>query len=117
MRRPRIGNIDLLAVDRYLAGCGPVKAHHAFDQRRLSGTVLAEKHMEGSGGDGDRGIEQRIKIAEAHGHAMGRDGKRAIGDAVVLRRNLHDSTLTSLSLSETEPNTPPCIFTILIAAA
>ena len=46
LRVARIAHRDFRAVDQELAFVGRVKAHDAFDQRRLARAVLAEQRVE-----------------------------------------------------------------------
>ena len=50
---------------------GDVEAHHAFDERRLAGAVLAEQRVECPGGNLDRDVVERGEAPESLGHADG----------------------------------------------
>jgi len=54
-----------------------VKAHDALDQRGLAGAVLAQKGMEGPGGNLHRHLVQRAHRAEDLGDALGRQRQDA----------------------------------------
>src|SRR5262249_41917305 len=124
-------NLAFTPVHDDLARIRAVVADQALDQRALAGTVLAQQRVERSGRYRDRDVVERDEAAEALGHVQTLDLERGIRWRFG-GRNLHssgeglgargagDRDQTSASMSDfefdTAPNTPPCIFTILIAA-
>ena len=76
MRGARIADDLLPLVDDQLAGIGLVIAHDAFDERRFSGAVLAEKSVECAGPDFQRNLVERRELAEALGHVDRFDPER-----------------------------------------
>src|SRR6202034_4649279 len=100
-------------------------AHDALDQRRFSGAVLAQERMEAAGPDFQRDRVERDELAEPLGHGDRFDAARLLrrrprGQPAGRdqRRHLaHAMTSMNFAESETAPNTPPCILTILMACS
>src|SRR6516165_7081354 len=63
---------DLLApLNHHLSRGWAVEAHHALDESRLAGAVLAEQRVKRAGRNFDRDVVERGEAAEPHGHADG----------------------------------------------
>src|SRR5579863_7838481 len=105
-----------LAVIHQKRTCvGAVIAQEAFYQSRFAGTVLAQESMHAGGLDFHRNISQGLERTEAFAYSDGLDADGAPRDDCAGRA--HVNAAASIALSPTAPNTPPCILTILIAAA
>src|SRR5580704_11479516 len=115
-----IADRRLRPIEQDLAAIRCVEAHDAFDQRGLAGAVFAEERMDRAWLDLDRHIVERHQRTEDLGHPnrFERRSAHCRGDAVACRdcSDTHGRFSTKLLESATEPNTPPCILTILIAA-
>ena len=121
VRGARIADDLLPVVDHQLAVVGLVIAHDAFDQRRFAGAVLAEQRVERAGPDLQRNLVERGELAEALGHVDRFDAEgflHAVGDGsrrADQRGHLaHAMASMNFAESDTAPNTPPCILTILM---
>ena len=116
-----IADRHFLAVEQDLAAIRRVEAHDAFDERRLAGAVFAEEGVHSPGFDLDGDVFECDQRSEDLGHAdrlqrwsaHRRRGhlRSSIGDG-----QAHGRFSTKFFELDTEPNTPPCILTILIAA-
>ncbi len=118
----RIADRHFRAVEQDLAAIGRVEAHDAFDERGFAGAVLAEQRMNRSGLDLDRDVFERDQRAENLGHpdgfaatARASAGADACG-SLNGGSEAHGRFSKKLFELDTEPNTPPCILIILIAA-
>src|SRR5271170_623083 len=101
-------------VELELALVGNVEAHDAFDERRLSGPVLAEERVKRTGRNVDRHVLQGAQGAEGLAHADRFERRRTrLGGC-----GWSGHGIASMKAVErpTAPNTPPCILTILRAA-
>ncbi len=117
----RIVDRQFRPVEQDLAAIGRVEAHDAFDERGFAGAVLAEQRVNRSGGDINRDVFERDQRAENLGHADGLQGRCAHRGRGRLRllnggSEAHGRFSKKLFELDTEPNTPPCILIILIAA-
>src|SRR5918993_5745170 len=102
---------DLAAIDQEAALVGGIIAEKALHQCRLASTILTEKGVHSAGPDLQRDIGQGSERPKAFGNA---DCLSAYGSH---RLVAHGRLSTKVALSDTAPNTPPCILTILIAAS
>ena len=59
-----------LAVDRDLARVGGLHAGDRLDQRRLAGAVVADEGDDLAGIELEVGVDERLDLAEALGHAL-----------------------------------------------
>src|SRR5579862_4173276 len=109
-----------------LAAVGLIEADQALHERAFAGAVFAEERMERTRRHLDRDIVQGGEGAKTLAHAAHLDFEPARRNCAAVRLEPHQLrfdrhqrapiVLMSLRESETAPNTPPCIFTILSAA-
>ena len=72
-RVARRRELDFLAVNQKSAFVGPIQAGHDLDQRRLAGSVLADKRVNFSRPDFHRDAVQRDNAWKALAHAFDRE--------------------------------------------
>jgi hypothetical protein len=99
----RIGEEELLALERHVAGRRPIDARYDLAQRRLAGAVLAQQRMNLAALQGEADVLQRSDAVELLGDGLQFDDRRH-AQAAPLDKSRAMTSSPPLLVSQSRPS-------------